>query len=44
MIEQLELAEDRLKIFDNKKIYPNYHPLAHGHEVWADYILEKILK
>jgi hypothetical protein len=44
MMQQLELAESRHIMFDNKTLYPNHHPLARGHKVWADYILEKILK
>ena len=43
MIEQLELAESINMMFDNKTLYFNYHPLAHGHRVWADYVTKQLL-
>jgi hypothetical protein len=43
MLDIIEKSELRSKIFDNEKIYYDFHPLKESHKVWADYVTEQLL-
>jgi len=43
MLDIIEKTEPRHEIFNNEKIYYEYHPLAYGHKVWADYVIKKLI-